>query len=267
MKWLFEHFWLKVLALVVATGFWVAVSSARSERVLERPYDVPIVFGAVPQHLILTANDHDSVRVRLRGRQSLLNAVSSQTLEAAVDLTDARAGDVTAIIRPEALNLPPGGVEVVSINPPKITFKLEPKRQKIVAIRPFIVGDAPPDVRVANITLDPPNALVSGPASVIRDFAEVSTERVVLAARPRTFNVSVGVLSDRALVRVIEPASTRVTVELEPIDTAPAKDVTPPETSTAASPATSTSRNDSGRIDRPEVKPPAKPPDETTVRH
>lgn len=264
MRWMFEHFWLKVFALAIAAVFWVAVSSERSERVLEKAYDVPIVFGAIPQHLIITQTQSDVVRVRLRGRESLLSTISSQTLEATVDLSDVRAGEITAILRPQALNLP-NGVEVVSMNPPKVTFTLEQKRQKAVAIRPYVVGSPPAGLNVGSITADPPTALVSGPASVIRDYTEVSTERVLLTSQARTFSMNVGIVSDRALIRVLEPLNTRVTVELEPLE--------PPADLTTTAP-TSTSPDESARIapsaSAPATKkaaPAGSRTNETTVRH
>jgi YbbR domain-containing protein len=260
MKFLFEHFWLKVLALTTAAVFWLAISSERSERVLEKAFDVPIVFGAVPQHLIVTAAPSDSVRIRLRGRESLLSTISSQTLEATVDLADARPGDITAILRPQALNLP-AGIEVVSMDPAKVAFALEPKRQKVVPIRPFVTGDPPPGVQLGTVESEPKEALLSGPASIIRDITEVSTERVVITSRSRTFTASVGVVSDRALVRVLEPVNARVTVELEPVEPA-ALEGQPLETTTSTG-LTSTSGGESARIGRPGE--PKK--NETTVRN
>jgi YbbR domain-containing protein len=257
----FDHFWLKILALAGAAIFWVAISSERSERVFEKAYDVPIVFGAIPQHLIVTAAPFDTVRVRLRGRESLLSTVSSQTLEATVDLAEARAGDITAILRPQALNLP-AGIEVVSMDPAKVTFTLEPKRQKVVPIRPFVGGDPPPGVQLTSVACDPVNALLSGPASVIRDITEVSTERVLVTSRSQTFSSSVGVVSDRALVRVLEPLNTRVTVQLEAV-APPATDSALDTAATSTAPVTSTSGGESARIGRPGES----RKNETTVRN
>lgn len=217
MKFLFGNILLKLVAIVLAIAVWIFVSGERRERVIERAYDVPIVIIGVPQHLIITTPLQEVVNVRMRGRLSTLRALSSQNLEATLDLKDVRAGDITAIIRPQNVNVP-DGTEIVSIVPAKITFRLEERRQKFVPIRPFLVGDPPKPLEIGEVIVNPPNALVSGPSSIVKDFIEASTERVLLSGKKSDVSVNVGVVSDRSLIRIIEPNSARVTVTIVPPD-------------------------------------------------
>jgi hypothetical protein len=62
----------------------------------------------------------------------------------------------------------------------------------------------------------PEQALVSGPASQVRNVTEVATERIIMTGRTATFTQSVAVVSDSPLVRVIEPLTTLVTVPVLP---------------------------------------------------
>ena len=213
MKWT-EH-WPKLVALAASLVLWFAISAERRERLIERTFDVPLALIGVPDDLIITNRVQESINVRLRGRQSQLRQISSATLEATVDLSDAREGPMTVTISPATLNIR-DEIEVVSIVPPQLAFRLEPRRQKGVPIRPFLMGEPPPGYRVGAILLEPAVALVSGPDSMIREYTEASTERIVLTGRNQGFTVNVGVVSDRSLVRIVEPLTARVVVPIEP---------------------------------------------------
>ena len=79
-------------------------------------------------------------------------------------------------------------------------------------IRPFLVGQPPTNYIAGDPTVAPDLALVSGPASQVRNVSEVATERIIMTGRTDTFTQSVAVVSDTPLVRVIEPLTTQVTV-------------------------------------------------------
>lgn len=214
MNWR-EH-WPKFVALVSSLILWFAISAERREKLIERTFDVPLALIGVPEDLIITNRVQESINVRLRGRQSQLRQISSATLEATVDLSDAREGPMTVTISPSTLNIR-DEIEVVSIVPPQLSFRLEARRQKGVPIRPFLMGEPPPGYRVGAILLEPSVALVSGPESMIREYTEASTERIVLTGRNQGFTVNVGVVSDRSLVRILEPQTVRVVVPIEPV--------------------------------------------------
>jgi YbbR domain-containing protein len=242
MKLLFENFGLKLFAFVLAIATWFFVTAARREQVIERSYDVPITIVGLPSNLIITTPVQEAVSIRVRGR---LSAVSSQNLEATIDLANVRAGDVTAVIRPQHLNLPEQ-TEVLSIVPAKLSFRLEERRQRWVPIRPFLVGDPPAPMEVLDVEIEPSNALVSGPASMIRDFTETSTERIVLGGRSDPFTVTVGVVSDRSLIRVVEPMNARVTINVAgpPVEEIPADSTSTAPSERIAPPATADTKTD-----------------------
>src|SRR4051812_45508157 len=129
---------LKFLSLLLALTLWFVVSAPRRERVSERAYAAPISILGLRRDLVITTPVPDSVNVRLRGRESDLRALSSQNLEVPVDLSWAAPGEAKITFRPQAINVPPG-VEVVSIDPTNLHFRVEQLRQKDVVIRPFLV--------------------------------------------------------------------------------------------------------------------------------
>jgi YbbR domain-containing protein len=208
--WL-SNVWLKVLAVFLAFTLWFVVSAPRRENVIERAYAVPLTLVGMPRDLIITTAVPDTVSVRLRGRTSELRSLASANLEVPLDLKTLVPGAITITIRPQAVNVPPG-IEVVSLDPGNVKFRVEEVRQKIVPIRPFLVGEAPGGYSVGEPTLNPDHALISGPASQVRNVSEVATERVIMTGRTASFVQSVAVVSDSSLVRVIDPVMTQITV-------------------------------------------------------
>lgn len=202
---------LKVLSVVLALVLWFVVSAPRRESVYERAYAVPLTLVGMPRDLVITTPVPDTVSVRLRGRASDLRSLSSSNLEVPLDLRTVVPGDITITIRPQAINVPPE-VEVVSLDPGRVRFRVEEVRQKVVPIRPFLVGQPPAGYTVGDVTIDPDHALVSGPTSQIRNLSEVATERVIMTGRTATFVQKVAVVSDSTLIRVVEPLLANVTV-------------------------------------------------------
>jgi YbbR domain-containing protein len=223
---------LKLLALFLALVVWFIVSEPRRERVSERAFAAPLSLIGMPRDMIITTPVPDSVSVRLRGRSSEVRSMSSQNLEVTVDISWAQPGEATITLRPQALNVPPD-VEVVSIEPNKVRFRVEQLRQRAVAIRPFLVGQLPAGYVAGDPTLAPDQALVSGPASQVRNVSEVATERIIMTGRTETFTQSVAVVSDSPLVRIVQPLLAQVTVpvapEVGPAAPAPASSTAEPQ--------------------------------------
>lgn len=226
-----KHFGLKVVSLLLAFAMWMVVSAPRREKVSERKFAAPLSLVGMSRELVITTPVPESVNVRLRGRTSELRAVSSSNLEVPLDLSWVQTpGEAEITLRPQAINVPPD-IEVLSIDPAKLHFRIEQMRQRAVTIRPFLVGDPPAGYIIGEPSLEPDRALVSGPASQILKLTEVATERIIMTGRTATFAQSVAIVSDSPLVRIIEPQTTMVTVpvlaEVGPV---------PPATDTTATP-------------------------------
>lgn len=205
---------LKLVSLFLAVVVWFVVSAPRRERVSERAFNAPLSLVGMPRDFVITTPVPESVSVRLRGRKSALASVSSQTLEVPVDLNWVQQrGEATITLRPQALNVPPD-MEVVSIEPNKFRFRVEPLRQRTVPIRPFLMGQVPPGFTLGEATINPERALVSGPETQVMAMSEASTDRINLTGRTGTFVQNVAVVSDSPLVRVVTPVTTLVTVPI-----------------------------------------------------
>jgi YbbR domain-containing protein len=230
---------LKLIALLLACIVWFNVSAPRRERVRERIVTAPISLVGLTNDLVITTDIPSSVAVRVRGRTSDLRALATASLDVPVDLSwIQQPGDVEISIRPQAINVP-ADIEVFSIEPNKVRFRIEQLRQRAVPIRPFLAGQPPAGYLVGEPAADPPLALVSGPASQILKLSEVATERIIMTGRTATFVQNVAVVSDSPLVRVVSPPTAQVTVPVlaevgptAPPPETPSKDKTDTQTGT-----------------------------------
>ena len=204
---------LKLVSLLLACILWWYVSLPRREEVRERVMSASLALVGMPSYLVITTPDiPGSVSVRVRGRKSDLRALASQSLEASADLSAInKAGEVEITIRARHINVP-DEIEVVSIEPAKVRFRVEQLRQRAVPIRPYLEGGVPSGFLIGQATAEPPLALVSGPASQVMKLAEVTTERIIMTGRTETFVQNAGVIADSPLVRVISPLTTQITV-------------------------------------------------------
>jgi YbbR domain-containing protein len=206
---------LKILSVFLAFVVWFAVSAPRREPVSERAFAAPVSLVRMPRDLAITTPVPDTVSVRLRGRVSDLRSLSSQNLEVTLDVSWVTPGDAVITLSPQAMSVPPQ-IDVVAMEPTKLRFHVEALRQKVVPIRPFLIGQPPPGYTAGDPTLVPDHALISGPASQIRNVTEVATERIIMTGRTETFLQNVTVVSDSSLIRIIEPLTTQATVPVTP---------------------------------------------------
>ena len=234
---------LKLVALFLAVVVWFFVSAPRREPLSQRAFAASLSLVGLSREYIITTELPAQVSVRLKGRKSDMDALSSRTLEASVDLRwVSRPGEATYTLRPQHFNVP-SEIEVVSIDPSKIRFRVEQLRQRAVAVRPFVDGAAPAGFIVGSATADPDRVLVSGPASQVLAMKEVTTERIIMTGRTGTFTQSVAVVSDTPLVRIVSPQTTQVTVPVVP-EIGPNQPL--PETGTTGETSTAATESGSG---------------------
>jgi YbbR domain-containing protein len=208
----FRYLRLKILALLLASVLWFTVAG---EHVVERSLRVPLEFRNIPQALEIVGNAPDSVDVRLRGSSAVLSRLQSGEIVAVLDLSSARAGSRLFPLRSDEVRAP-FGVEVAQVVPPTLALELEKSARRKVPIVPVTEGEPAPGFVVGRTIADPPTVDIVGPESRVRQVAEATTEPVsVKDAKSRVRDgVTVGVVDSS--VRLVQPQSAKVTVEIWP---------------------------------------------------
>ena len=208
----FRHLGLKALAVLLASVLWFTVAG---EHIVERSLRVPLEFRNIPDAMEIVGNAPDSVDVRVRGASAVLSRVQPGEIMAVLDLSGARTGPRLFPIRADEVRAP-FGVEVSQVTPATLALELEKSARRRVPIVPATEGDPAPGFVIGRTSADPSTVEIVGPDSRVRQVAEATTEPVsVKDAKSRVRdNVTVGVIDSS--VRLAEPLSANVTVEIWP---------------------------------------------------
>jgi YbbR domain-containing protein len=177
MKYLWEkivslagsNFGLKVLAIVIALGLWVA-----GHRDVERAVEVPVELRSIPSDLMVMDNRVDYVVLRLTGPRTLVSTLDAEDLKFGLDLNGAKAGSVSYPLSSSSFNIP-RGVTVARITPPVIHLRLEPVIERVLPVTVRFVSKPPPGQKIAETLVVPERVSVLGPAEEVRRLVSVET--------------------------------------------------------------------------------------------
>ena len=201
-----------MVAIALATLLWLSVAG---EHVVERIMRVPLEFRNIPTELEVVGDPPATVDVRLRGSSGLLSRLEGSEVVAVIDLASARPGSRLFHIRTDEVRAP-YGVEVAQVVPGTLAIELEKSASRTVPIVPPVEGEPAPGYVVGRITSDPATVEIRGPESRVRRLGEAITEPVTVAGtRERVRDVVTVGVADAAL-RLAQPQSATVVVEIAP---------------------------------------------------
>ncbi len=201
---------LKLLSLAFAVLLWTYVNAKGR---LEVTLQVPLELRNVPANLVLLGDPVDEVSVRLRGAESRLRALP-QHLRATLDLSGATPGELSLVIGPQHINVPPN-VEVLRVTPRKVTIRLDELVRRPVPVQPAVVGQPPPGFEVARSSVNPDRVVVEGARSVVERIRELrTTPPVDVSAATHTFTESRQLDLQGHELRVVDHPAVAVTVTI-----------------------------------------------------
>ena len=164
-----SNFGLKVLALLIAVGLWIA-----GHRDIERAIEVPVEFRNIPAELMVLDNRIDYVVLRLMGPRTLVSTIDSDDLKLLLDLNGAKAGAVSYPLGASLFNIP-RGVTVARITPPVVHLRLDPVVHRSLPVSVKLSGKPAAGYQIARTVVRPENVSVSGPAEEVRRLTTVET--------------------------------------------------------------------------------------------
>ena len=177
---LFEDWWLKLLALLIALAIWLGVTSQRAPATVPLR-DVPLSF-LLPEDVEISNEPIEKLRlVTLQGRRDELDRLDRHNLDAAVDVKDLRLGERVVRLTPEnvTMNLP-AGVRVLKVEPESVALRLERRIEREVAVVPRLEGKPPAGYEVRGWQVSPPRVRVRGPQSLVSAMESMPTETISL---------------------------------------------------------------------------------------
>ena len=210
---------LFLVALAASVLLWYGLAGQRRERISEKRLLVPLTLVNIPEELVITSDVPERVAVGLRGPLSALRqAESGAALDAVLDLATAQPGTRTYTIEERSIQVPEG-VQVVSIEPSRITLQLERLETRAVPVRPRIEGEPAPGYVVGQVTAVPDRIAVTGPGSLLGDLQEVVLTPVPIDGATGTVEAEAEPVLTHPLLRPLFRGPVHVTVEIAPAPT------------------------------------------------
>jgi YbbR domain-containing protein len=203
-----SNFGLKVLALIIAVGLWLA-----GQRDIERSIEVPVEVRNLPAGLMLMDNRVDFVVLRLSGPRRLVSTFDAETLKLALDLSAAKPGSATFPLSSSSLNIP-RGVTVSRITPPVINMRIEPVLKKDLPVAVRFANKLPESFKIASISVTPKQVSVRGPADEVRGVTSAETLPVEVEPRRGVTKRNLRIATDGRPLSY-EPELVEVTITVD----------------------------------------------------
>ena len=213
MRLLPRHPGTLVLALVLACLVWYASARDRRERISERQLDASLTLVNVPPDMVITSEVPRFLSLRVRGPLSRLRSLEPAQTGVVIDLRGAGEGEREFPVETRNVAVPPG-MEVLAVSPSSLPLRLERLARRRVPIKVTLVGKPAEGMMVVAVGLEPADALVSGPRLQLEALGSAATEPVSIDGADGAIAALVGLRSPNPLMRIVEPLSVRVTVQV-----------------------------------------------------
>lgn len=218
-----EHLGLKALSMAIAIALFVFV---REDKGKEVEIEIPVTLSNLDDNSVFVGDIPSSVRVRIRDRWSrLVRVLEKKPAPYLVDLRGYRDGAMFAFDRTQVERvLGVSGLSILSISPAEFTVALEPKAERMVPVRPSLVGQPPEGYVVLRekVRVIPGQVRVWGSRSALKGFEALATLPVDVSAMERDSRVQVQVQKPAIPFFYVEDVPVQVEV---PIQVAQGRDV------------------------------------------
>ena len=206
-----RYFGFKLFALLLAVALWVKVAR---DPIAELEMKVPIEFRNLPEDLEIDSATFTEAQVRVRGPQRLIHRLVSGDVRAEIDLSSVHPGERTFDLNTQQIHLPQD-LEVVQIIPGQFRLSFDLRMTRTVEIRPRVTGTFARGMRVAQVSADPPNIMITGPRRRVEAVEAATTDPVDASGTMTRASFTTQAYVTDPLIQVVHPTPVRVTVIME----------------------------------------------------
>jgi YbbR domain-containing protein len=182
---------LQAISLILAVLLWGFVrvtqegigTTTRSQLTVE----VPIRLKGTPSGRIPYDITPGKVHITVRGDSGSISQLKEDFITASVDLSRAEsAATVWAEVKP----LAPGGLTIVSVEPPSVNIKLSASASRLVPVHLRVSGKPAAGMSVGEPSIDPTQVRLSGPEDLLNEV-QVVIGQCVLDGQERSYSLQV----------------------------------------------------------------------------
>jgi YbbR domain-containing protein len=206
-----QNFGLKLVSLLLAFVLWFLV--ARSP-VAEVEMKVPIEFRGLPENLEIDSASFTEAQIRVRGPERAIHRLEASDIRAEISLAKVQPGERTFDLTAQQVHVPQD-LEVVQIVPGQFQLSFDTRTTRTVEVRARVTGDFAKGMRVAQVTADPANIMITGPRRRVEAVESATTDPVGVSGTMTRQSFMTQAYVPDPLIQVVHPTPIRVTVIME----------------------------------------------------
>jgi len=216
---------LKLVSLGLAALLWFVIAG---EKTSEMGVSAHLELQSFPKDLEVTGEPVDSVEVRLRASPGIIQRIGPGDVSAQVDLAGLEEGEHIVHLTEKSIRMP-FGVKVVKITPSLLTLNLERTLQKVVPVRPRLVGRPAVGYEVAEVKADPVETRIAGPRSRVATVESAFTEPLSIEGSQSNVTAVVNMGLEDPMLRILGSPRVRATVTIREVEGERALEAVPVE--------------------------------------
>jgi YbbR domain-containing protein len=206
----FHNLTLKLTSLLLAAGFWLAVSSSPPSEVA---LNVPIIFRNMPADLEISSENLPSAQIRVRGPEAIVRRLQAADVSAEIDVTDIKPGERTFDLTHQ-IHVP-DRLTIAQVVPSEIHVSFDARATRSVRVEARFIGEAPPGYK-PKFQYDPAAVEITGPQKQVSTVQVATTDPVDITGVVSSLSVARHAYVSDPLIQVSSPRSVRITVTMEP---------------------------------------------------
>ena len=213
-----KNWGLKLFSFLLAVVFWFAFipeEKTFSEKILT----VPLELHNVPSALEVVEKPTSTVDIKIRAPNRRINDITPANVHAVLNLQNARVEDKEFLLNNNMISIPEGA-EVKDLYPSQVNLRLENIKEILLDVEPVLTGDLQEGLKLVKVDVIPPQVLISGPESKVREDYKVRTSPIDRSILEQSTEVVADLILPNPDLR-FATSETRVIVKLIIEDTRP----------------------------------------------
>lgn len=207
-KYILNNLGLKITSLVIAILLWWGLAH---DPTVEIPMTVPVEFHDAPTNLVISSENQFQVQMTLQGPERTLREISPSQVHAVIDLQGAAPGERTFDLTARQIHVP-RDVEVIQVVPSQFHISFDRNAIRSVDVRPRVIGSFATGYGITDVSANPPQITIEGPASRVNAIEAAITDPVDATGVVGQATFMTHAYVADPLVRVQHPQPIHVTV-------------------------------------------------------
>jgi YbbR domain-containing protein len=210
LKNLFLKNWgLKLFSFLLALILWLTLITP--EKVFsEKTLTIPLELHNIPSEMELMERPMATIDVKIRASKSLINDITSANVHAVLNLEKASLDQEDYPLNKSMISIP-SGAEVREIYPSQVSLKLERTKEILLDVEANIIGKLKEGLKLENVGIFPPQVLIKGPESKVKDRYKVRTSPIDISELTETTELEADLILPNPELRL---ASTETKVRV-----------------------------------------------------